>query len=67
MNWFIPRRSLRGAFIRRIGEGEVDRDLPGYLRDRLEDVEVDETFKGATCSWPRESGVETRHPSAPAR
>ncbi len=46
MDWFIPHRSLRGAFIRRIGKGEVDRDIPGYLRDRLDDVEVDQTFKG---------------------
>ncbi len=46
MDWFIPHRSLRGEFIRWIGKGEVDRDLPGYLRDRMEDVEVDGSFKG---------------------
>ena len=46
MDWFIPRRSLRGAVIRWIGKGEVDRDLPNYLRGRLEDVEVDQSFKG---------------------
>ncbi len=46
MDWFIPSSSLRGAFIRWIGKGEVDRDLPGYLRDRLDDVEVDDSFKG---------------------
>ena len=42
-----PHRSLRGAFIRWIGKGEVDRDLPSYLRDRLDDVEVDQSFKGS--------------------
>ncbi len=47
MDWFIPHRSLRGAIIRWIGKGEVDRDLPSYLRDRLDDVEVDRSFKGS--------------------
>lgn len=46
MDWFIPRPSLRGAFIRWVGKGEVDRDLPGYLHGCLDDVEVDDTFKG---------------------
>lgn len=39
MDWFIPHRSLRGAIIRC--------DLPSYLRDRLDDVEVDRSFKGS--------------------
>ena len=46
MDWFIPHRSLRGSIIRWIGKGAVDRDLPNYLRGRLDDVEVDQSFKG---------------------
>ena len=46
MDWFIPRRSLRGTVIRWIGRGEVDRDIPGYLGDRLDEFEVDRSFKG---------------------
>ena len=46
MDWFIPHTSLRGALIRWIGKGEVDRDLPGYLRGLLDAVEVDQSFKG---------------------
>lgn len=46
MDWFIPHRSLLGAFIRWIGKGEVDRDIPSYMRNTLDEVEVDQSFKG---------------------
>ena len=46
MDFYIPRKSLRGVLIRWIGKGEVDRDIPGYLRARVSDVRVDDSFKG---------------------
>lgn len=46
MDWYIPRRTRRGDFIRWIGKGDVDRDLPGYLREVMGDVSVDRSFKG---------------------
>ena len=46
MDWHIPQRTWRGDLIKWIGKGDVDRDLPGYLRDVMGDVAVDTSFKG---------------------
>lgn len=44
MDWELKESSLRGEFIKRIGGGEVDRPIPAYLAQFLDDYEVDHSF-----------------------
>jgi ubiquinone/menaquinone biosynthesis C-methylase UbiE len=44
MDWELPEPSLRGAFIKWIGGGEVDRPIPAYLETKLDDFELDHSF-----------------------
>ena len=46
MDWYIEKPSLRGAFIKWIGGGEVDRPLYRYLAERTQDFTLNDTFKG---------------------
>jgi len=44
MDWKIKEPSLRGEFIKWIGGGEVDRPIPAYLEQFLDDYEVNHSF-----------------------
>ena len=44
MDWELPEPSLRGAFIKWIGGGEVDRPIPAYLQTKLDSFELDHSF-----------------------
>jgi len=44
MDWELPEPSLRGAFIKWIGGGEVDRPIPAYLQTKLDGFELDHSF-----------------------
>ncbi|WP_235297060.1 class I SAM-dependent methyltransferase [Portibacter marinus] len=44
MDWYLPKPSLRGAFIKWIGKGEVDRPIYQYLEKRVNQFRVNTTF-----------------------
>lgn len=44
MDWYIPKPTLRGAFIRWIGKGEVDRPIYQYLETKVADFKVITSF-----------------------
>jgi SAM-dependent methyltransferase len=46
MDWYIPRRSLRTRLINWIGEGDVNRPIWPYLKTRVADFYLNDTFKG---------------------
>ena len=45
MDWYIPKPTLRGAFIKWIGKGEVNRPLYQYLKSKVANFEVNTSFK----------------------
>jgi len=44
MDWFIPRPTLRGKFIKWIGGGEVNRPIYHYLENKVADFSVKTSF-----------------------
>ncbi len=44
MDWYIPKPTIRGAFVNWIGKGEVDRPIYQYLQTKVSDFEVDTSF-----------------------
>ena len=44
MDWYIPKPTLRGEFIKWIGKGEVDRPIYQYLENRVVNFTVNDTF-----------------------
>lgn len=44
MDWYMEEVSLRGRFIKWIGKGEVTRPLWQYLKPRVTDFELNDTF-----------------------
>lgn len=45
MDWYIPKPTLRGKFIRWIGKGEVDRPIYQYLENQVVNFTVNTSFK----------------------
>lgn len=46
MDWYIPKPSLRGFFIKWIGKGEVNRPIFQYLEEKVENFKLNDSFKG---------------------
>ena len=44
MDWYIPKPTLRGKFIKWIGKGEVDRPIYQYLKNQVMNFAVNDTF-----------------------
>jgi len=44
MDWYIPKSTLRGAFIKWIGKGEVNRPIYQYLKSKVANFEVNTSF-----------------------
>ena len=44
MDWYIPKSTLRGAFIKWIGKGEVNRPIYQYLKSKVTNFEVNTSF-----------------------
>lgn len=44
MDWYVPKPTLRGNFIKWIGKGEVDRPIYQYLETRVSSFKVDTSF-----------------------
>lgn len=44
MDWYIPKPTLRGAFVNWIGKGEVDRPIYQYLETKVADFKVNTSF-----------------------
>ena len=45
MDWYIPKPTLRGKFIKWIGKGEVNRPLYQYLENQVANFTVNTSFK----------------------
>lgn len=44
MDWYIPKPTLRGTFIKWIGKGEVNRPIYQYLQSKVTNFEVNTSF-----------------------
>lgn len=44
MDWYMERRTLRGAFVEWIGKGEVTRPIWQFLKPRVKDFSLDHSF-----------------------
>jgi ubiquinone/menaquinone biosynthesis C-methylase UbiE len=44
MDWYIPKPTLKGAFIKWIGKGEVNRPIYQYLKIKVANFSVDTSF-----------------------
>lgn len=44
MDWYIPKPTLRGTFIKWIGKGEVNRPIYQYLKSKVVNFEVKTSF-----------------------
>lgn len=44
MDWYMEKRTLRGAFVEWIGKGEVTRPIWQYLEPRVKDFSLDHSF-----------------------
>ncbi len=44
MDWYIPKPTLRGTFIKWIGKGEVNRPIYQYLKSKVANFEVNTSF-----------------------
>ncbi len=44
MDWYIPKPTLRGRFVRWIGKGEVDRPIYQYLENQVVNFTVNTSF-----------------------
>lgn len=45
MDWYIDKPSLRGSFIKWVGKGEVNRPLYQYLKKKVVNFKLNNTFK----------------------
>ena len=46
MDWYIEKRTLRGEFIKWVGKGEVNRPLWQYMKGKVSNFKLDNSFKG---------------------
>ncbi|MBT8218551.1 MAG: methyltransferase domain-containing protein [Bacteroidia bacterium] len=44
MDWYIPKPTLRGRFVKWIGKGEVDRPIYQYLENQVANFKVNTSF-----------------------
>lgn len=44
LDWYLEEPSLRGKFVKWIGKGEVDRPIWQYLKTKVSDFKVDDSF-----------------------
>jgi len=44
MDWYMEKKTLRGAFVEWIGKGEVTRPIWQYLKTQVVDFKLDHTF-----------------------
>lgn len=44
LDWYIEESSLRGDFVKWIGKGEVNRPIYQYLKTKVSDFKVDDSF-----------------------
>lgn len=44
LDWYLDKPSLKGKFVKWIGKGEVDRPLWQYLKTKVADFKVDDSF-----------------------
>lgn len=44
MDWYMEKKTLRGAFVKWIGKGEVTRPIWQYLKSRVENFQVEHCF-----------------------
>ena len=44
LDWYLEKTSLRGKFVKWIGKGEVDRPIWQYLKTKVSDFKVDDSF-----------------------
>lgn len=44
MDWYLPKPSLWGAFIKWIGKGEVNRPIYQYLKTKVAEYSVNTSF-----------------------
>ena len=44
MDWYLDKPSLRGEFIKWIGKGEVDRPIWQYLKTKVSNFQLNNTF-----------------------
>lgn len=44
LDWYLEEPSLRGKFVKLIGKGEVDRPIWQYLKTKVSDFKVDDSF-----------------------
>jgi len=44
MDWYIPKPTLKGAFVKWIGKGEVNRPIYQYLKTKVANFSVDTSF-----------------------
>ena len=44
MDWYLEKNSLRGEFVKLIGKGEVNRPLWQYLKTRVANFHLNDTF-----------------------
>lgn len=44
MDWYMEKRTLRGAFVEWIGKGEVTRPIWQYLKPRVKDFQLEHSF-----------------------
>ena len=44
LDWFIEEPSLRGDFVKWIGKGEVNRPIYQYLKTKVVDFQLDDSF-----------------------
>lgn len=44
LDWYLEKPSLKGKFVKWIGKGEVDRPLWQYLKTKVADFEIDDSF-----------------------
>ena len=45
MDWHIEKRTLRGEFIKWVGKGEVNRPLWQYMKDKVSNFKLNNSFK----------------------
>lgn len=45
LDWYIEKPNLKGVFVKWLGKGEVDRPIWQYLKTKVSDFKVTDTFK----------------------
>ena len=59
MDWYMEKKTIRGAFVEWIGKGEVTRPIWQYLKPRIESFQLDHGFNrgGVFVASGRKPGV----------